>query len=160
MIIKEFLPNPVGSDKEGEYIKILNDSDVAVNLAGWKISDAANKTFNLSGIIKPKEEKSFSYLQTKISLNNSGESVFLFDSKGVLISKLSYTGAAEEGKVFINQQTLKTKTEFEGGQVVNQHLMPSIVKIFGLDIFLGIVLGLVAVYVILQLEKKLDKKLY
>jgi len=161
MIIKEFLPNPVGSDKDGEYIKIFNDSDKAVNLAGWKISDAAKKTFSLSGTLNPKEELVLPYTQTKISLNNSDETIFLTDSKGVLVDKLGYTGVAEEGKVVLHQQVaVPGKFEFENGTVLNQNFAPSTSKVMALDVFLGLILGIIAVYVILQIEKKLDIKLF
>ncbi len=160
MIIKEFLPNPVGPDKDGEYVKIFNDSDKAVNLAGWKISDASGKVFNLSGTIKSKTELVFFYSQTKISLNNSGETVFLKDSSGKLIDQLGYSGMAEEGKIIIREEKTLPNPEFKTGEVLNGDFSAPIIKIIGFDVFLGIVLGLTAVYVILQLEKKLDKNLY
>jgi len=160
MIIKEFLPNPVGADKDGEYIKIFNDGDKAVNLAGWKISDASKKSFVLSGTLDSKQELILLSAKTKISLNNNGETIFLTDSKGVLADKLGYTGVAEEGKIVLKQEIAVQGSQFENGQVLNQGFSPSVGKIIGLDVFLGVVLGLAAVYVILQLEKKLDIKLF
>jgi len=160
MIIKEFLPNPIGADKDGEYIKILNDADVAVNLSGWKISDASGKTFNLSGIVKPKEEIKLLYSQTKIPLNNTGESVFLFNSKGILVDELSYTGTAEEGRVILKQEIVKVDDGFVSGQIINNNFGPALGKILYIDLFLALILGVVAVYAILQIEKKFDKKLY
>jgi hypothetical protein len=160
MIIKEFLPNPVGADKAGEYIKIFNDGDKAVNLAGWKISDASNKSFSLSGIIQPNGELKLSSTQTKISLNNNGEMIYLFDAKGILIDKLGYSGAAKEGKIIIHQKTGTSEVSVVNGEVLNRRLMPSNGKIITTDLFLALILGLAAVYVILQLEKKLDIKLF
>ncbi|GEM_PF-1686996 len=160
MIIKEFLPNPIGADKEGEYIKIFNDSDKAVNLVGWKISDASKKEFAMSGIIDPKQELVLFSSKTKISLNNNGEIVFLTDSKGILIDKLVYTGIAEEGKVILKQEIVSPQTKFENGQVLNQIFSPSIGRMMSLNIFLGVILGLVSVYAILQLEKKFNKNLF
>jgi len=160
MIIKEFLPNPVGPDKDGEYIKIFNDGDKAVNLAGWKISDVSKKSFTLSGTLDSKQELILLSAKTKISLNNNGETIFLTDSKGVLTDKLGYTGVAEEGRVILKQEIAVPVPQFENGQVLNRGFSPSIGKIIGLDVFLGVVLGLAAVYVILQLEKKLDIKLF
>lgn len=163
MIIKEFLPNPVGADKDGEYIKIFNDGDKAVNLAGWKISDASKKEFILSGIINSKEELALFSTKTKISLNNNGETIFLNDSTGALIDQLGYSGASEEGKIIISQKLntiTKSEVKFENGQVLNQGFSPSISKLLGLDIFLGVILGVIAVYVILQLEKGFNKSLF
>ena len=160
MIIKEFLPNPVGADKDGEYIKIFNDGDKAVSLAGWKISDASKKSFTLSGTLDSKQELVLLSTKIKISLNNNGETIFLTDPKGVLADKLGYTGVAEEGRVILKQEIAVPVPQFENGQVLNRGFSPSIGKIIGLDVFLGVVLGLVAVYVILQLEKRLDIKLF
>lgn len=160
MIIREFLPNPVGADKDGEYIKIFNDTDVAVNLSGWKISDASGKAFNLSGTIKSKEELVLTAIQTKISLNNNGETISLFNSNGILVDKLGYVGVAEEGKVVINEKIIEVKSQFENGQILNNNFQPALIKIIGLDLFLALILGTMAVYVILQLEKRLDRKLY
>ena len=160
MIIKEFLPNPIGLDKEGEYIKIFNDSDKAISLSGWKISDASKKEFALSGTIDSKQELVLLSTKTKISLNNNGETIFLTDPKGVLTDNLSYTGLAEEGRIILKQEIIAPQAEFENGQILNQGLSPSIGKIIGLNIFLGVILGVVAVYAILQLEKILNKKLY
>lgn len=160
MIIKEFLPNPVGSDKEGEYIKIFNDSDKPVNLAGWKLSDASKKEFALSGIIKSKNELVLFSSQTKISLNNNGETVFLTDAKGIQIDKLGYTGAAEEGKIISKQELVVEKFPFETGQIINRQFSLSGGKVIGLGVLVGLILGLIIVCVILQLEKKLDIKLF
>ncbi|MDO8442668.1 MAG: lamin tail domain-containing protein [bacterium] len=159
MIIKEFLPNPVGADKDGEYIKIFNDGNVSVSLVGWKISDASNKSFSLSGSIQPSGELKLIYSQTKLSLNNGGETVFLFDANGALADKLGYTGAAEEGKIILKKE-IAVNPQFENGQVLNQSFSLSIGKVLAFDVFLGIILGLAAVYVILQLEKKFNIKLF
>ena len=163
MIIKEFLPNPVGPDKDGEYIKIFNDSDKAVNLAGWKASDASKKTFNLSGILDSKKELTLFSSQTKISLNNNGETIFLYDAKGELVDKLGYSGTAAEGKVIVNQKILgskTTETKLVSGEVLNKSLLPSNGKIIFTDLFVALILGLIAIYVILQLEKRFDIKLF
>jgi hypothetical protein len=160
MIIKEFLPNPVGPDKDGEYIKIFNDGDKAVNLAGWKVSDVSKKSFSLSGTLDPKQELVLFSVKTKISLNNNGETILLTDPKGILTDQLAYTGVAEEGKVILKQEIAAPGTQFESGQVLNQGFSPSVGRIIGLGIFLGVILGSAAVYVILQLEKKLDKNLF
>lgn len=160
MLIKEFLPNPIGVDKDGEYIKIFNDGDKAVNLTGWKISDASNKSFSLSGIIQPSGELKLLSTQTKISLNNNGETIFLFDEKGALADKLGYTGVADEGKIVVHQKIGATEAGFTNGEVLNQRLVPSTGRVIAMDLFLALILVLAAVYVILQLERKLDIKLF
>ncbi|TSC95800.1 MAG: Nucleic acid binding OB-fold tRNA/helicase-type, partial [Parcubacteria group bacterium Athens1014_26] len=110
MIIKEFLPNPVGADKDGEYIKIFNDGISGVSLAGWKLKDASGKSFSLVGNLKSGQELTLSYSQTKINLNNNGETVYLYDNTGKQIDKLSYSGAAEEGKGIMRQELSAAQT--------------------------------------------------
>ncbi|HPW34765.1 MAG TPA: lamin tail domain-containing protein, partial [Candidatus Paceibacterota bacterium] len=102
MKIVEALPNPSGKDTEGEWIKISNDSDKTVLLKGWTLKDASNKKFVFSDvtvqgggfvILKPSE--------TRISLNNNGDTLYLFDSNGILADTFSYTGSASDDEVFI-----------------------------------------------------------
>lgn len=161
MIIKEFLPNPVASDQEGEYIKLLNDGPAAVLLNGWKIKDAAGKTYQLSGSLPGGRELILPYSQTKISLNNNGEKIFLYDSAGKLIDQLSYSGQAEEGRVIVRSKKLEvgslTDEEINFGI---QHPTLNIQQVVFLDILTAVILAALGLYIIKQLEKKLDIKLF
>lgn len=104
MIISEFLPNPIGKDTEGEWIKLFNDGDTAINLNGWQLKDASGKTFLFYDFkINPNEYLTLDYKTTKISLNNDGETLFLYDSKSDLVGKAEYAGSAPEGKNLIRQ---------------------------------------------------------
>lgn len=104
MIISEFLPNPIGKDTEGEWIKLFNDGDTAINLNGWQLKDASGKIFLFHDFkIGPDKYLTLDYKTTKISLNNDGETLFLYDSKGDLVSKAEYAGSAPEGKSLIRQ---------------------------------------------------------
>lgn len=160
MIVKEFLPNPVGPDKEGEYIKILNDTDNSINLSGWKIKDASNKIFGLSGDIKSKEEIILPYSKTKITLNNNGEEIALLNSEGELINTLIYSGKAEEGRIITNQKIETDRKDFESVGILNQEVLKPTKLVFFTDFLIAFILGLVVVYVILQLEKKRGENLF
>ena len=104
MFISEFLPNPIGKDTEGEWIKIFNNEDRNVNLYNWKIKDASGKTFIFKNIeIKAGEYLILDYKTTKISLNNNGETIFLYDSRDILVDKAEFVGVANEGKTLIRQ---------------------------------------------------------
>lgn len=115
MVINEFLPNPVGKDTEGEFIELFNNSQETVSLTGWKLKDVSGKTFTLKNQpIGQAEYLVLDYKTTKISLNNSGETLFLYDQNGNLIDKAEFTGSAPEGEslarqgekfVFTNQHT-------------------------------------------------------
>ncbi|MEK7146727.1 MAG: lamin tail domain-containing protein [Patescibacteria group bacterium] len=102
MIISRFLPNPVGSDKAGEWIEILNNTDTVVDLTGWQIKDLAGKSYILqSGELKAGASVQVFYKTTKITLNNSGETIFLYNPTGGLADKLSFSGSAAEGHIII-----------------------------------------------------------
>ena len=125
IIIKEFFPNPVGKDTEGEWIKLFNNGDIAINLGGWQIKDASGKAFVFSttnkNIIAGGETLTLDYKTTKISLNNNGETIFLYDKAGNLIDKVEYTGTAADGKVYIRAENGKfiLSGSLAGAQEIN-----------------------------------------
>lgn len=101
VVIQEFLPNPVGKDTEGEWIKLFNDSnEEVIDIQGWKLKDDSGKVFIFSSTkIKPGESFVFDYQATKIQLNNKGENLFLFDQDGNLIDKIGFSGEIQEGEI-------------------------------------------------------------
>ena len=100
MVIQEFLPNPRGKDMDGEYIALRNDEAMAVSLRGWVIKDASGKTFRLDAYtVGPNEILTLPYATTRITLNNSGETLFLYDAAGTLLDTVGYEGSAAEGRV-------------------------------------------------------------
>ena len=162
MVIKEFLPNPVGNDQEGEYIKVLNDSDSAVNLSGWQIKDAAGKIFRLNNKLAAGQELILPYSQTKISLNNSGEQLFLYDAAGKLVDELSYSGQAGEGQIITrNQKSIisNQQLEFQPNLPISNYQLP-ISRMLFIDFLTAAILAALVLYLILQLEKKLEIKLF
>lgn len=165
MIIKEFFPNPVGNDKDGEYVKLFNDGADAISLNGWVLKDASGKNYKLSGILDAGRELILPYSRTKISLNNNGEKIFLYDGAGGLVNELGYSGQAEEGEIITRNEKLEIKDEkletsngnLSTNMITNQ---VSHSKIVFLDFLTaGILAGLV-LYIILQIEKKLNIKLF
>lgn len=167
MQIKEFLPNPVGSDKEGEYIKLFNDSQQPASLSGWIIKDASGKTFKLSGELNSGQELLLKYSDTKVALNNNGEKIFLYDAGGKLTDELGYTGQASEGRVINKKlaiptpEEVGTPTESVGAShlITNSRLLISKNVIF-IDFLTAAILAGLSLYIVLQLEKKLDIKLF
>ncbi|NCO15246.1 hypothetical protein COW77_02285 [Candidatus Wolfebacteria bacterium CG18_big_fil_WC_8_21_14_2_50_39_7] len=114
MLINEFFPNPVGKDADGEWIELFNNGQETVNFSGWQIKDASGKTFIFSGQggsatggknqeLGPAGYLLLDYKTTKISLNNNGETLFLYDQNGALIDKAEFTGSAPEGKSLIRK---------------------------------------------------------
>lgn len=152
MIIKSFLPDPVGKDTEGEEITLFNNGIETVGLQGWFVKDAAGKEFFLRGVIEPNTDLVLPYSKTKIQLNNNGETVSLYNIEGNLVDELSYVGKATEGKivernaaidgVFGASELLEDWPELSG-VINNQSQLPS----FFLAMFiLSAVLAGVSVY--------------
>lgn len=158
--IKEFLPNPVGKDTDGEYIKLFNEGVDDINLSGWKIVDASGKKFNLNGYtIKTNSELVLSYSATKISLNNNGETLFLYDSAGNLIDEVGYSGKAAEGiaygkEIVLNEELRNEFLEDESqfAQLSNSVSGSGLTQLFVNLILTATVLSLIFIYVV----KKLD----
>lgn len=96
MLIQEFLPNPIGKDTDGEYILLFNDSASAVSLDGWSLKDASGKVFKLSGKLAANQPIKLDYATTKISLNNTEETIYLIDPAGKEIDQLT-SGNLSEG---------------------------------------------------------------
>jgi hypothetical protein len=97
IVINEILPSPNGPDEEEEWIEISNQNNFDVDLSGWKISDGLGKTVTF---VFPKENKilanGFFVLDrptTKITLNNDGDSLTLFQPNGNIADKISYEKA-------------------------------------------------------------------
>ncbi|PIR88580.1 MAG: hypothetical protein COU09_01185 [Candidatus Harrisonbacteria bacterium CG10_big_fil_rev_8_21_14_0_10_44_23] len=95
----EFLPNPAGNDKEGEYFSIINNANQNQSLAGWRVQDASGKAFWLWGSMDSGEVRQFTYQQTKITLNNQNETLTLFNQSSEAVDELSFTGTVSEGRV-------------------------------------------------------------
>ena len=99
IVINEILPNtPVGiRDEEGEYIEIFNQNDFEVDLTGWQIEDTAGRTTTYTF---PQGTKILAqgffvlYRPTsKITLNNDGDGLNLFQPDGKIINTVNYEKA-------------------------------------------------------------------
>lgn len=99
IIIQEYLPNPIGRDQDGEYILIQNTGTAPTSLRGWALEDASGKRAVLSETLTAGGTLRVPYERSKISLNNSGETVILRNASGAEIDRLSHTGGIGEGVV-------------------------------------------------------------
>lgn len=148
--IKEVLPNPVGRDTEGEWIKLINSGNEIVNLNGWYVKDESGKTFNLTGKkISPFSEIILGSAETKISLNNTNDLVSIYNSDGKVADRLTYE-EVNEGEIIIAKMFQEEKLDKSQDTVV----IPQVLKgapininyewwpLF-LGIFLSIVMGII-----------------
>lgn len=91
IIFSEVLPNPSGKDTEGEFIELYNSGNAPASLAGWSIKDASEKTYMFSNqTVSARGFFVLKYSTSKISLNNTGEIIVLYDAQGVEQSRLSW----------------------------------------------------------------------
>lgn len=98
IIINEFLPNPEGDDADGEWIELKNTGNEKVNLLNWKIDDGegGSKPYkfpetwinNNNFFVLPRAKSG-------LALNNTGDSVRLFNDLDELIDEMDYEAAAE-----------------------------------------------------------------
>lgn len=98
------LPNPVGKDEDGEYIELRNIGCEVVDISGFSLSDASGKVyvFPTWTSIASHENGKYTYSETKIALNNSGnESIYLKDAGWNIMSETQYSGTQKDGAVII-----------------------------------------------------------
>ncbi|MBP6855616.1 MAG: lamin tail domain-containing protein [Candidatus Pacebacteria bacterium] len=93
VIISEVLPNPLGTDAKNEWIELYNEGARAISLSGWSIKDKSGKSsvFQEGDII---ESKSFLVIKggdMRISLNNDGDALFLYDDQNNICDVFEYT---------------------------------------------------------------------
>lgn len=104
VIINEFLPNPAGPDTGNEFIELKNTGSEDVDLSDWQLDDmeggsapyaiVAGTTLGAGGV------KAFLRSETKIALNNTGDSVRLLDPAGVVRSSYVYSSSVPEGQSY------------------------------------------------------------
>jgi competence ComEA-like helix-hairpin-helix protein len=97
IILNEILPSPEGADEENEFIEIYNSNSFDIDLSGWKIKDTTGTitTFTIpSGtIILTNKYLVFKRPQTKISLNNTGDTINLILPNDKIIDSITFTKA-------------------------------------------------------------------
>lgn len=101
LYINEIMPNPKGSDAEGEWIELYNSSKKDIDLTNWFLDDSK---YGSDPYLFPEETiiESDSYLvikitESNISLNNSSDSVRLFSLDLNIYHEMSYEEYPKEG---------------------------------------------------------------
>lgn len=97
VVINEVLPSPQGADEENEFIEIYNKNNFEIDLSDWKLQDAkgTSTTFAIPKDIKISANGFlvFKRPDTKISLNNSGDTVNLLFPNSKIANTVSFQGA-------------------------------------------------------------------
>lgn len=100
--LSEIYPNTLGQDETEEYIKLFNFGTKQVPLQGWSVQDASLKTFTFKdGVINPNSELTLSRPTSKITLNNTSETVRLFNPNGSLVDEQTYENAKQGSKLIL-----------------------------------------------------------
>lgn len=97
IVINELLPSPEGPDAENEWIEIFNQNSFKADLSSWQLSDTTGGTktyiFPEGTTIEAKGFLVFLRPTTKITLNNSEDSLTLAQPSGNIVDKVSYEKA-------------------------------------------------------------------
>lgn len=108
IILSEMLPNPVGVDKDGEWIEIYNSGDKKINLKGWILASGAKTSgkqyvFSDDKFIEAKKYLVIKRSENGLALTNESGKASLVWPPDKILSEVAY-GAAKEGKsyAFIN----------------------------------------------------------
>lgn len=99
--INEFLPNPSGpSSEDSEWIELFNSDATPADVSGWKLDDeeggsspyviASGSSIPATGFLV------FEKSATNIALNNSGDTVRLFNLTGEIVDSHTYTSINED----------------------------------------------------------------
>ena len=100
VFIAAALVNPAGSERDNEWISLINLTADTVDLAGWRLSDTKRQPLTLSGNLGPGEAIRIGPIRP-LQLANKGGAILLHDDRGRLIDRVKYTkdDAAAEGRV-------------------------------------------------------------
>ncbi len=94
----EIFANPSGNEEEQEFIELLNEADDATDVGGFTLRDASKTgayTFPLKTILNGHSYLVLKRSTSKLSLNNSNESLSLFSTTGALVDTVAYQKTKE-----------------------------------------------------------------
>ena len=101
LAINELFPDPKGLDTENEFIEVINNGSIEVNLKGWTIQ-VGSKKFKLeqNTYLPASNIKFWPYLETKLTLTNTGNTVRLIEPNGTEHEAITYPGPAKTGQTY------------------------------------------------------------
>lgn len=97
VFINEVLPSCAGSDEACEFIELVNTDTRPLQLDGWIVTDQkVNYHFAKEAAIKPNGFMVLKQAETKITLNNSGDTIYLVDPAGKIVHGVTYGKATDD----------------------------------------------------------------
>ncbi len=108
LALSEILPSCSPSDKECEFIEVFNSGKDDINLDGWQLADLKTTySFPVESMIEVGEYYIIERPESKITLNNSGDTVFLIDPRGDIINGVEYEKAKKDASFSFDSDTKK-----------------------------------------------------
>jgi len=101
--LSEIYANTEGADADEEFVELTNTGSEPIDLLGWSLTDASDKTFTAdsSQIVEPGALIALYRETTNLALNNSGtESVALSAPDGTVVDQMTYDSTSK-GQSFI-----------------------------------------------------------
>lgn len=114
IFINSFLPNPAGPDTYDEWIEVCNSGSEPANLSEWILDDIAeggSKEYIIKNIeigADGDECIKFYRKETKISLNNNGDSVRILNPAGEVADEVIYNKNVKDEEAIYSQKSVKS----------------------------------------------------
>lgn len=88
--ISALLPNPENADAGAETITLHNAGTQDVNLDNWNVMDRSGRRFIFGGDLSAGDIKSFTLPAYTLTLNNTGDELYLYDDQQQLQQHIRY----------------------------------------------------------------------
>lgn len=85
------LANPVGPAPEAETVTLINVSDVAVDVGGWRLADRMKHAGPVPDVAIPPGRVLVVELPGGVQLGNGGGAITLLDARGLKVHGVAYT---------------------------------------------------------------------
>ncbi|MDB4978986.1 MAG: hypothetical protein JWM56_1172, partial [Candidatus Peribacteria bacterium] len=113
LVISEVYPSPLSKKQkihDAEWLELRNISSKPVNLAGWSVNDEpkpATKKKLLKGdlVIQPHGYLALPASVIQIAMNNTGDTVYLYDPNNTLIDQLMYSNISKGESVISHKNS-------------------------------------------------------
>lgn len=116
IFLNELLPNPAGLDTTDEWIEVVNEGSESISLHNWQLTDQTTYYTIGDVSIGAGEYIIFEVGDTHISLNNTGDTVYLIDPFGSIINGTEYSSSTEGSVWARNTDTWEWSTTATPGE--------------------------------------------
>jgi hypothetical protein len=103
--LSEVFPDPASPevDTNDEFIEIYNPTDEEVDLAGWKLKDESGDEYLIKNkSVLPNSRLAIFAPESKITLNNTGDIIYLIDPNGKVVDESADYENSEPGLSWSN----------------------------------------------------------